>query len=94
MLYSNPYKNTGVVTEDTVEVLSGPGQQYEEVFALHSGAQVSAWWTRATAGCRSPFQVESSGAGHRHTYWRQCARATVGKTSLFPATDNMAQICS
>ena len=40
MLYSNPYKNTGVVTEDTVEVLSGPGQQYEEVFALHSGAQV------------------------------------------------------
>ena len=41
MLYSNPYKNTGVVTEDTVEVLSGPGQQYGEVFALHSGAQVS-----------------------------------------------------
>ena len=40
MFYSNPYKNTGVVTEDTVEVLSGPGQQYGEVFALHSGAQV------------------------------------------------------
>ena len=40
MFFSNPYKNTGVVTEDTVEVLSGPGQQYEEVFALHSGAQV------------------------------------------------------
>ena len=40
MLYSNPYKNTGVVTEGIVEVLSGPGQQYEEVFTLHSGAQV------------------------------------------------------
>ena len=40
MLYSNPYKNTGVVTEDIVAVLSGPGQQYDEVFALHSGAQV------------------------------------------------------
>ena len=40
MLYSNPYRNTGVVTEEIVEVLSGPGRQYEEVFALHSGAQV------------------------------------------------------
>ena len=40
MLYSNPYRNTGVVTEEIVEVLSGPGEQYEEVFALHSGAQV------------------------------------------------------
>ena len=40
MLYSNPYENTGVVTVETVEVLEGPGVQYEEVFALHSGAQV------------------------------------------------------
>ena len=40
MLYSNPYDNTGVVTADTVEVLSGPGPQYAEEFALHSGAQV------------------------------------------------------
>ena len=40
MLYSNPYANTGVVTAGTVEVLSGPGPQYAEEFALHSGAQV------------------------------------------------------
>ena len=40
MLYSNPYENTGVVTARTVEVLSGPGTQYGEEFALHSGAQV------------------------------------------------------
>ena len=40
MLYSNPYDNTGVVTAETVEVLSGPGPQYAEEFTLHSGAQV------------------------------------------------------
>ena len=40
MVYSNPYENTGVVTVQTVEVLSGPGTQYGEEFALHSGAQV------------------------------------------------------
>ena len=40
MLFSNPYENTGVVTAGTVEVLSGPGPQYGEEFALHSGAQV------------------------------------------------------
>ena len=40
MLYSNPYDSTGVVTAGTVEVLSGPGTQYSEEFALHSGAQV------------------------------------------------------
>ena len=40
MLYSNPYDNTGVVTDETVEVLSGPGPQYAKEFALHSGAQV------------------------------------------------------
>ena len=40
MLYSNPYENTGVVTARTVEVLSGPGNQYSEAFTLHSGAQV------------------------------------------------------
>ena len=40
MLYSNPYENTGVVTAKTVKVLSGPGPQYGEEFALHSGAQV------------------------------------------------------
>ena len=40
MLFSNPYENTGVVTARTVEVLGGPGPQYGEEFALHSGAQV------------------------------------------------------
>ena len=40
MLHSNPYANTGVVTAETVEVLTGPGPQYGEEFALHSGAQV------------------------------------------------------
>ena len=40
MLYANPYANTGVVTVQTVEVLEGPGPQYQETFALHSGAQV------------------------------------------------------
>ena len=40
MLYANPYANTGVVTQVTAEILSGPGPQYQEVFALHSGAQV------------------------------------------------------
>ncbi len=40
MLYSNPYENTAVVTARTVEVSSGPGPQYGEEFALHSGAQV------------------------------------------------------
>ena len=40
MVYSNPYENTGVVTAGTIEVLSGPGSQYDEEFALHSGAQV------------------------------------------------------
>ncbi len=40
MVFSNPYENTGVVTAITVKVLSGPGPQYDEEFALHSGAQV------------------------------------------------------
>ena len=40
MLQSNPYTNTGVVTAGRVEVLYGPGPQYDENFALHSGAQV------------------------------------------------------
>ena len=40
MLYSNPYENTVVVSTRTVQVLNGPGPQYDEEFALHSGAQV------------------------------------------------------
>lgn len=40
MTYANPYDNTGVVTVAAIEVLGGPGPQYPEEFALHSGAQV------------------------------------------------------
>ena len=40
MLYSNPYEHSGVVTVSTVQVLDGPGRQFPEAFALHSGAQV------------------------------------------------------
>ncbi len=40
MTYANPYDNTGVVTVAAIEVVGGPGPQYPEEFALHSGAQV------------------------------------------------------
>ena len=40
MIFSNPYENSGVVTVPTAGVLTGPGPQYAEAFALHSGAQV------------------------------------------------------
>ena len=40
MVYANPYDNTGVVTAEAVEIVSGPGPQYPEEFALYSGAQV------------------------------------------------------
>ena len=40
MQFANPYENTGVVTAPTVEVLSGPGEQYPSEFTLHSGAEV------------------------------------------------------
>ena len=40
MIYANPYDNTGVVTVETVDALSGPGFQYPEAFTLRSGAQV------------------------------------------------------
>ena len=40
MTYANPYDNTGVVTVAAIEVVGGPGPQYAEEFALHSGAQV------------------------------------------------------
>ena len=40
MTYANPYDNTGVVTAAAVEIVSGPGPQYPEEFALYSGAQV------------------------------------------------------
>ncbi len=40
MTYANPYDNTGVITAAAVEIVSGPGPQYPEEFALYSGAQV------------------------------------------------------
>ena len=40
MTYANPYNSTGVVTVAAIEVVGGPGPQYPEEFALHSGAQV------------------------------------------------------
>ncbi len=40
MLYTNPYDDTGVVTAEAVEAVSGPGPQYSKEFTLHSGAEV------------------------------------------------------
>lgn len=40
MLYANPNDDSAVVVESTVDVMSGPGKQYEKEFTLHSGAQV------------------------------------------------------
>ena len=40
MLYANPNDDSGVVVASTVDVVSGPGKQYEVEFKLHSGAQV------------------------------------------------------
>ncbi len=40
MLYANPNDDSGVIVETTVDVMSGPGDQYETEFTLNSGAQV------------------------------------------------------
>ena len=40
MLYANTNDNAGVVVASTVDVMSGPGKQYETEFTLNSGAQV------------------------------------------------------
>ena len=40
MMCADPYKDTGVVISEAVEVVSGPGSQYTTEFTLHSGAQV------------------------------------------------------
>ena len=40
MQTADPYRDTGVVVVDAVEVLNGPGWQYSEEFIIHSGAQV------------------------------------------------------
>ena len=40
MLYANPNDDSAVVVASTVDVMSGPGDQYETEFTLHSGAQV------------------------------------------------------
>ena len=41
MLYANPNDDSGVVVATSIDVVSGPGEQYETEFTLHSGAQVS-----------------------------------------------------
>ena len=56
MALANPYNNTGIVTAEAVDVVSGPGPQYSEEFTLHSGAQVRltdsrhGWWRVALPG--------------------------------------------
>ena len=40
MLYANPNDDSAVVVESKIDVVSGPGKQYELEFPLHSGAQV------------------------------------------------------
>ena len=40
MLYANPNDDSGIVVESTVDVMSGPGDQYLTEFTLNSGAQV------------------------------------------------------
>ncbi len=40
LLYANPNDNSGVVVESSVDVMSGPGDQYGTEFTLHGGAQV------------------------------------------------------
>ena len=40
MLYANPNDDSAVVVASKINVVSGPGDQYETEFTLHSGAQV------------------------------------------------------
>ena len=40
MLYANPNDDSAVVVASEIDVVSGPGTQYELEFPLHSGAQV------------------------------------------------------
>ena len=46
MLYANPNDDSGVIVASTIEIVSGPGNQYEMEFTLHSGAQVHVVDTR------------------------------------------------
>ena len=56
MVFADPNDNTGIVTAEAVDVVSGPGPQYSEEFTLHSGAQVRltdsrhGWWRVALPG--------------------------------------------
>ena len=40
MLYANPNEDSGIVVASKINVVSGPGEQYETEFTLHGGAQV------------------------------------------------------
>ena len=56
MVFANPNDNTGIVTAEDVDVVSGPGRQYSEEFTLYNGAQVRltdsrhGWWRIALPG--------------------------------------------
>ncbi len=39
-IYANPNDDSAVVVVSTIDVVSGPGEQYETEFTLHGGAQV------------------------------------------------------
>ena len=40
MLYANPNDDSAVVVASEIDIVSGPGEQYETEFTLHAGAQV------------------------------------------------------
>ena len=40
MLYANPNDDSGVIVASKIDIVSGPGEQYETEFTLHSGAQI------------------------------------------------------
>ena len=63
MLYANPNDDSAVVVESTVNVVSGPGEQYETEFTLHSGAQVRLVDSRQGMGANNPPRRRPSGLG-------------------------------
>jgi len=45
-LYLNSYRRLGVVVEQVVQVRSGPGETYLELYPLHAAAELHVWETR------------------------------------------------
>ena len=68
MLFSNPYENTGVVTAGTVEVLSGPGPQYDRGVrpAQRRSGPLGGQPPRLAAGCPARRRAGGLAAGPRH----------------------------